>query len=113
MDRFGHPAPVPADDLDFHSRHALVDTRPFLAELQRAFPGALELIQAPDARGSGFSAVLQLEDERLTLQVFAAFEDVPDHDLVSSSTESTESTESRACSWSGCLMPAPGQDGGD
>jgi hypothetical protein len=74
-------------DLDFHSRHAFVDTRPFLAELQRAFPG-LELIQAPDARGSGFSAVMQLEDERLTLQVFAAFEDVPDRDLVSSSTES-------------------------
>ncbi len=75
-------------DLDFHSRHAFVDTRPFLAELQRGFPGSIELIQAPDARGSGFSAVMQLEDERLTLQVFAAFEDVPDHDLVSSSTES-------------------------
>jgi hypothetical protein len=75
-------------DLDFHSRHAFVDTRPFLAELQRAFPGSLELVQAPDARGSGFSAVVQFGDERLSLQVFAAFEDVPDHDLVSSSTES-------------------------
>lgn len=74
-------------DLDFHSRHAFVDTRPFLAELQRAFPDSLELIEAPDARGSGFSAVIQLEDERLTLQVFAAFEDVPDRDLVRSSTE--------------------------
>jgi hypothetical protein len=76
-------------DLDFHSRNALVDTRPFLAELQRAFPGSLELIQGPDARGSGFSAVVQVGDERLTLQVFAAFEDVPNHDLVASSTEST------------------------
>ena len=76
-------------DLDFHSRHAFVDTRPFLAELQRAFPDALELIQAPDAYGSGFSAVVQVGDEHLTLQVFAAFEDVPDHDLVSSSTEPT------------------------
>lgn len=75
-------------DLDFHSRHAFVDTRPFLAELQRAFPDSLELIEAPDARGSGFSAIVQLGDERLTLQVFAAFEDVPDHDLVQSLTES-------------------------
>jgi len=43
-------------DLDFHSRHAFVDTRPFLAELQQAFASSLELIQAPDTRGSGFSA---------------------------------------------------------
>ena len=63
-------------------------SRPFLAELQKAFPGSLELIQAPDARGSGFSAVVDLGDERLTLQVFAAFEDVPDRDLVTSSTAS-------------------------
>lgn len=75
-------------DLDFHSRHAFVDTRPFLAELQRAFPGAFELIQAPDARGTGFSAAVEIEDEQLTLQVFAAFEDVPDQDLVNSSTAS-------------------------
>jgi len=75
-------------DLDFHSRHAFVDTRPFLAELQRAFPASLELIQAPDARGSGFSAVVEFGDERLSLQVFAAFEDVPDQDLVNSSTAS-------------------------
>jgi hypothetical protein len=74
-------------DLDFHSRHAFIDTRPFLAELQRAFPGTLELVQAPDSRGSGFSVTIELGDERLTLQVFTAFEDVPDSDLVSSSTD--------------------------
>jgi hypothetical protein len=75
-------------DLDFHSRHAFVDTRPFLAELQRAFPRSLEIVQAPDARGSGFSVVVDIGDERLTLQGFAAFEDVPDQDLVSSATAS-------------------------
>jgi len=41
-------------DLDFHSRHAFVDTRPFLAELQRAFPGALELNPGTGCPGSGF-----------------------------------------------------------
>src|SRR5262245_49705642 len=73
-------------DLDFHSQHPFVDTRPLLAELQRAFPNAIEIVQAPDARGSGFSAVLELEGQRLTLQVFAAFEPVPDEDLVASAT---------------------------
>lgn len=75
-------------DLDFHSQHALVDTRPLLAELRRAFPGALEVLQAPDSFGSGFSATLELEDEKLTVQVFAAFDDIPDEDLVLSSTAS-------------------------
>jgi hypothetical protein len=74
-------------DLDFHSQEALVDTRPFLAELQRAFPNQLEVVQAPDSFGSGFTATLVVgDDEPLTVQVFAAFDDVPDADLVQSST---------------------------
>jgi hypothetical protein len=72
-------------DLDFHSQHPFVDTRPFLAELERAFVGKLAIVQAPDARGSGFSAVVDLGADRMTLQVFAAFEAVPDEDLVASS----------------------------
>jgi hypothetical protein len=72
-------------DLDFHTLDALADTRPFLAELERAFPDALDLVQAPDAFGSGFSAALTLEPGvKLTLQVFAAFEPVDDRDLVPS-----------------------------
>lgn len=49
-------------DLDFHTRQALADTRPILAELEQAFPGRLELISAPDAFGSGFSALLELAE---------------------------------------------------
>lgn len=76
-------------DLDFHSQHALVDTRPLLAELQRAFPGALEVVQGPDSFGSGFTATLELAGgDKLTVQVFAAFDDVPDEDLVPSSIAS-------------------------
>lgn len=75
-------------DLDFHSQRPFVDTRPFLAELERAFPGKVEIVQSPDARGSGFSAVLDLGSDRLTVQVFAAFDDVPDDDLVPSTTAS-------------------------
>jgi hypothetical protein len=73
-------------DLDFHTQHPFVDTRAFLAELQRAFPGKLEIVQAPDARGSGFSAVIESRGERMTLQVFAAFDDVPEGDLVRATT---------------------------
>jgi hypothetical protein len=65
----------------------LVDTRPFLAELERTFPGALEIVQAPDALGSGFSAVLEVKPGvKLTLQLFAGFESVDDRDLVASTT---------------------------
>jgi hypothetical protein len=74
-------------DLDLHTQHALADTRPLLAELRRAFPAALEVVQAPDAFGSGFTGVIDLsEGHKLTVQVFAAFDDVPDHDLVASTT---------------------------
>lgn len=74
-------------DLDFHSQHALVDTRPLLAELQRAFPSALEIVHAPDAFGSGFTGVIELPGgNKATVQVFAGFDDVPDGDLVASET---------------------------
>lgn len=73
-------------DLDFHTLEALADTRPVLSELQSAFPGALEIVQPPDADGSGFSCVLRLpEGESLTLQVLAGFETVPESDLVATS----------------------------
>ncbi len=70
-------------DLDFHTQEALVDTRPLLAELERAFPGAVEVVRPPDAFGSGFTVVVKLaRGARLTLQVFGGFETVPDADLV-------------------------------
>ncbi len=74
-------------DLDFHTQEALVDTRPLLAELERAFAGAFEIVHAPDRFGSGFTGVLDLADHvKLALQVFAGFEAVPDADLVAAST---------------------------
>ncbi|MBI4701866.1 MAG: hypothetical protein HY744_12060 [Deltaproteobacteria bacterium] len=74
-------------DLDFHTQEPLVDTRPLLAELERAFPGRLELVRAPDRFGSGFTGLLELKGGvKVTLQVFAGFESVPDADLVPSTT---------------------------
>jgi hypothetical protein len=62
-------------DLDFHTQEALVDTRPLLAELERAFPDALEVVQPPDRFGSGFTGSLILAGAaKVTLQVFAGFE---------------------------------------
>jgi hypothetical protein len=72
-------------DLDFHTRHALANVSPLLAELQSAFPGAFELVQAPDAFGSGFRGVLALPGgEKLAIEVLSNFEDVPADDLVES-----------------------------
>lgn len=70
-------------DLDFHTRNALVDVRPILAELQSEFGESFSLLQAPDEYGSGFSGALRLPDgEQITIEVMANFEDVPAHDLV-------------------------------
>lgn len=74
-------------DLDFHTREALVDTRPLLAELEHEFPGRVEVVSAPDSFGSGFSGLLELPGgAKVTIQVFAGFESVPDTDLVRSTT---------------------------
>lgn len=74
-------------DLDFHTREALVDTRPLLAELHKAFPRAFEIVDPPDGHGSGFTGLLDAgHGHKVTMQVMAGFEDVPDHDLQPSST---------------------------
>jgi hypothetical protein len=74
-------------DLDLHTRKALLDVRPLLAEITRAFPGQFTLLQAPDEFGSGFRGVLKLPGgKRLTLEVLSNFEDVPDRDLTPSRT---------------------------
>jgi hypothetical protein len=74
-------------DLDFHTRDALCDVRPFLAEIQAAFPAAFEIVQAPDEFGSGFEGVLTLPGgERITVQVLSNYEDVSARDLVVSTT---------------------------
>jgi hypothetical protein len=58
-----------------------------LAELERAFPDALEVVRPPDAFGSGFTGSLALSGAaKVTLQVFAGFETVPDTDLVLAKT---------------------------
>lgn len=74
-------------DLDFHTRNALVNTSPILAELRVAFGDNFEVVQAPDEFGSGFQGVLTLPGgRRITVEVLSNYEDVPEADLVSSST---------------------------
>lgn len=75
-------------DLDFHTREPLVDVRPLLAELERGWPGKLEVATPPDAFGSGFTAILELaRGVKVPIEVFAGFEAVPERDLVASATE--------------------------
>lgn len=74
-------------DLDFHTQRALQNTLPILAEIQHAFPDDFEVTQTPDAFGSGFQGVLTLPDgNRITIEVLANYEDVPDDELVTSRT---------------------------
>jgi len=74
-------------DLDFHTRDAMRDVRPILAEIRHAFPGAFEVVQSPDEFGSGFSGILTLPSgERITVEVLSNYDDVPDTDLVASKT---------------------------
>ena len=72
-------------DLDFHTRAALQDVRPILAELQGAFGDRFDVVRAPDAFGDGFRGVLTLPDgAQLTVEVLSNYDDVPDEDLVES-----------------------------
>lgn len=74
-------------DLDFHTRKALIDVRPILAEIEQAFPHRFEVISLPDQYGSGFKGILVLSDqEKVTIEVLSNFQDVPDSDLTDSTT---------------------------
>lgn len=69
--------------LDFHTRRAMVDTRPLLAELQGAFGERFELLQAPDEFGSGFRGILKLDSgESITIEVLSSFQDTQPSELV-------------------------------
>lgn len=78
-------------DFDFHTTNALVDVRPILAELCKAFPKKVEVIETPDPFGSGFRIILQLsekdpsENPQITIEVLSNFQDVPEEELVVSS----------------------------
>jgi hypothetical protein len=52
----------------------------------RSTSGGFEVLRPPDAFGSGFTGLLAVEGVQVTMQVFAAFESVPDGDLVPSAT---------------------------
>lgn len=70
-------------DLDFHTRTALQDTRPLLAELQAAFADQFSITQGPDFYGSGFQGALRLPGtEQIVLEVLSNYQDVGDRDLV-------------------------------
>lgn len=74
-------------DLDFHTRKALANVKPILAEIQQAFPGAFKVIQAPDEFGSGFQGTLALPNgDLIIIEVLSNYEDVDDQDLVPSTT---------------------------
>jgi hypothetical protein len=74
-------------DIDLHTKRALMDVRPILVELQRAFPGDFALIEDPDDSGSGFRGVLGLPGGRsISIEVLSNYEDVPAPHLVDSST---------------------------
>ena len=73
-------------DVDFHTRKALFDVRPLLAELQLAFAGRFELITNPDEFGTGFKGVLVLSGkQRVTIEVLSNYQDVASQELVESS----------------------------
>lgn len=74
-------------DLDLHTRRALEDVRPILAEIQQAFPGKFQVLQSPDEFGSGFRGVLALPGgESITVEAMSNYEEVQPEELVSSST---------------------------
>ena len=63
-------------DLDFHTRRAMVDTRPILTEILGALGDRFEILQVPDEFGSGFRGVLALDSgARITLEVRSNFQD--------------------------------------
>ena len=73
-------------DLDFHTKKALADLRPILAEIERAFPGCFDVLQTPDEFGSGFRGVLTLPGgASIIIEALSNYEDVPSEDLVPSS----------------------------
>ncbi len=77
-------------DLDFHTREALLDVRPILAEMQAALADGFSLVQAPDSLGSAFRGVMELPSGgTIVIEVMANYEDVPPGDLVASKTEPT------------------------
>lgn len=74
-------------DLDFHTRQALEDVRPILAELQKAFPRKVEIVQQPDAFGSGFRALVTMPGKlKITLEVLSNFESVSPAEITRSRT---------------------------
>ena len=70
-------------DLDFHTRRAMADTRPILAEILGAFEGRFQVLQVPDEFGSAFRGVLTLDSgEKITLEVLSNFQDTDPSELV-------------------------------
>src|SRR5512134_1025455 len=70
-------------DLDFHTRKAMVDTRPILTEMQLALGRRFELVQAPDEHGTGFRGLMTLPSgAKLTIEVLSNCQDVKASDLV-------------------------------
>ena len=74
-------------DLDFHTRRALEDVRPILAEIQKIFSNRFEIVKPPDQFGSGFTGVLTTaEDEKVTIEILSNFEDVEEKELTDAIT---------------------------
>ena len=72
-------------DLDFHTKRALLDVRPILAEIKEAFPNRFEIVSQPDEFGAGFRGVLTLPNrEKITVEVLSNFQDVLQNELTDS-----------------------------
>jgi hypothetical protein len=69
-------------DLDFHTCDALIDVRPFLAEIKRAFPKVTEIVAAPAGLSAGFRVSVQLDQgQEMLIEVLSNFDDVSKEDL--------------------------------
>jgi len=74
-------------DLDFHTRKALQDVRPILAEIQAVFGSRFELVRAPDEFGSGFQGILKIgRGKAITVEVLSNYEDISPGELTAART---------------------------
>ena len=74
-------------DLDFHTRRALQDVRPFATEMAHALGSDFELSAAPDEHGSAFRGLIRLPSgDKVTVEVLSNYQDVPPASLAAASS---------------------------
>ena len=72
-------------DLDLHTHRALIDVRPLLAEVERAFGSSCNVLRAPDEFGDGFAVVVEYRPrKKIVLEVLSNYRDVEPRQLTPS-----------------------------